>query len=81
MTLPPDTSFEDTPLEALTYEAALSQLEQIVAQLEMEELPLETALALFERGQALARRCSDLLDSAELRVHQIDGDTLVDFEP
>ena len=81
MTLPPAHSFGDTPLETLSYEAALSQLEQIVTQLEMEVLPLETALALFERGQALARRCSDLLDTAELRVRQLDGDTLVDFEP
>jgi exodeoxyribonuclease VII small subunit len=80
MTFSPADRFEDAPLESLSYEAALSQLEQIVAQLEMEELPLETALALFERGQALARRCSNLLDTAELRVRQLDGDTLIDFE-
>jgi exonuclease VII small subunit len=36
---------------------------------------------LFERGQNLARRCSDLLDKADLKVQQLMGKDVVDFEP
>lgn len=56
------------PVEIMTYEAAFQELEKIVAALESSEPSLEEALALFERGQLLARRCSDLLDQAELKV-------------
>ena len=69
------------PVEEMAYEQALSELESIVQALELEELPLEQALKLFERGQALAQRCAALLDQAELRVQQIVGDQLVNFKP
>ena len=39
------------------------------------------ALTLFERGQALARRCESLLDKADLKVQQLLGKDLVDFDP
>ena len=68
-----------SPIESLTYEQAFSQLEQIVAALEGEEHTLDESLALFERGQALSRRCTMLLEQAELKVKQILGDELVDF--
>ena len=70
----------DQPLEGLTYEQAYQQLEQIVTVLESSEYSLEVSLRLFERGQALARFCTALLDQAELKVQQVSGDTLVDFE-
>jgi exodeoxyribonuclease VII small subunit len=70
-----------TPLENLTYEQALSQLEQIVTALESNENSLDEALAFFERGQELARYCSDLLDNTELKVKQILGEELADFNP
>lgn len=72
-------------VEELSYEQALAELEQIVASLEANrpdeagKLTLDEAMALFERGQALSRRCLDLLDKAELRVKQLSGETLVDF--
>jgi exodeoxyribonuclease VII small subunit len=68
------------PVEELTYEAALSELEQIVSSLEGEQNPLETAMLMFERGQSLVRRCAKLLDQAEIKVKQLSGDSLVDFE-
>jgi exodeoxyribonuclease VII small subunit len=64
----------------LTYEQAFSELEQIVSDLESDERSLENALALFERGQALARYCARLLDQAELKVQQIVGDELAGFD-
>ena len=55
----------------LSFEAALTQLEETVQQLEAEELSLEKSLALFERGEALAAHCQVQLDSAELKVQQL----------
>ena len=60
--------------DTLTFEQAYAQLEEIVSQLETSDLSLEESVALYERGQRLARRCGALLDSAELRVQQITAD-------
>lgn len=62
------------PPEEMTYEQAFRELETVVQKLEAGELPLEEALGLFERGQALAGRCSQLLDQAELRLKQLVPD-------
>lgn len=51
-----------------SFETSLSSLEQVVAQLESGELPLERALELFEEGVALARRCQSQLQDAERKV-------------
>ncbi len=55
----------------LTFEQAYEQLESIVAQLESGDLTLEESVALYEKGQALAQVCGQMLDSAELRVQQV----------
>jgi exodeoxyribonuclease VII small subunit len=68
-------------LEGISYEEALGELERIVATLESEERPLEDALALYERGQSLARYCASLLDKAELKVQQLSGEELQEFQP
>jgi len=75
----PSTKKEKT-VEDLTYEEALVELEEIVSKLEDEQSQLENAIQLFERGQALAARCNVLLEAAELKVKQVAGDTIVDFE-
>jgi exodeoxyribonuclease VII small subunit len=53
------------------YEKAYAELQEIVAKLESGETPLEEALALYERGQALAKICAGLLDKAELRIREL----------
>ena len=58
----------------LSFEEAYAQLEELVARLETGNLPLEESVSLYEQGQALARRCEELLEAAELRVQQIDDD-------
>jgi exodeoxyribonuclease VII small subunit len=60
--------------EKMNYEQAFEELESIVLQLEGGDLPLEKALSLFERGQALALRCSTLLEQAELKLKQLVPD-------
>jgi len=68
------------PVEELSYEEALAELEEIVNTLEGEQGQLEDAIKLFERGQALASRCGVLLEAAELKVKQVAGDELTAFE-
>ena len=67
---------KETPVDELSYEQAFRELEMIVTALESEGQPLEDALALFERGQNLARYCAQLLDKAELKVTQVSGQEL-----
>ncbi|HET9590715.1 MAG TPA: exodeoxyribonuclease VII small subunit [Anaerolineales bacterium] len=67
-------------VEELTYEEALAELESIVSLLEAEQNKLEESIKLFERGQALAERCSVLLEAAELKVKRVAGDVLLPFE-
>lgn len=50
------------------FETSLANLEQIVAQLESGELPIERSLELFEEGVGLARRCQSQLEDAERKV-------------
>jgi exodeoxyribonuclease VII small subunit len=68
------------PVEELSYEEALTELEEIVTVLEDEQSQLEDAIKLFERGQALASRCGVLLEAAELKVKQVAGDEVTAFE-
>ncbi len=70
---------EQTPVEQLTYEQAFAELETIVATLESDKCSLDESMALFERGQALARYCARLLEQVELKIQQLCGDTLTDF--
>lgn len=67
------------PVEELTYEEAFAELETIVGGLESEQHLLDEAMALFERGQALSKRCAELLDQAELKIRQLSGGELTDL--
>ena len=58
----------------LSFEEALTELDDIVAKLEAGDLTLEESLSLFERGQKLAARCNKQLDEASLRVEQLSED-------
>lgn len=62
------------PPKKLDYEEAFRELKKLVNQLETNELPLERSLNLFERGQALAARCSELLEEAELKLKRLVPD-------
>ncbi len=56
----------------LTYEAAMTRLEEIVAQLEKGELSLDNSLKLFEEGTKLATFCNKTLDAAELKISRME---------
>jgi len=55
----------------MTFEEAFRRLDEVVSRLEQGDLALEESLALYEEGMALAARCNDLLDKADLRVRQL----------
>lgn len=73
-----------TDIADLSFEAALDELEKIVAQLESGKAPLQESIAIYERGEALKRHCETLLKQAEARIEKItlakDG-TPVGTEP
>lgn len=67
-------------LEDLDFEAALAELDTVVARMESGDLSLEDSLAAFERGIRLTRHCQSALQNAELRVKQLTADgQLADF--
>lgn len=70
----------EKPAEELSYEEAMAELEGIVDSLEGEQSPLDDAMKLFERGQALVTRCGELLEAAQLKVQKLAGDSLMPFE-
>ncbi len=59
------------PMEDLSYEEALQELEELVQTLESGENDLKKTLLYFERGQVLASYCISLLDDAELKVEEV----------
>ena len=58
----------------LSFERAIEELESIVRRLEDGKVPLEESVAIYERGEALKRRCEELLRQAEARVDKITLD-------
>lgn len=76
----PKNKNTETPIEELTYEEAMTELEGIVASLEEGRTPLQDSMKLFERGQALIARCGSLLETAQIKVRKLAGDGLTPFE-
>lgn len=64
----------DAPVEEMSFEAAMHELEQVVGQLERGDVALEKSIALYERGAALKARCEAKLKEAEEKVAAITLD-------
>ena len=68
---------EDSVTEDINFEAAMAELEKLVAQMEDGDLTLDDSLKAFERGVVLTRQCQQALSRAELRVQTLtDANTL-----
>lgn len=65
---------DQTDIAALSFEDALRELERIVGQLETGDVPLDQAITLYERGDALRRQCQARLDAAQARIEQVRAD-------
>jgi exodeoxyribonuclease VII small subunit len=59
------------PIETMSFEAALEELERLVARLESGQATLEESITLYERGAKLKAHCDGRLKSAQMRVDQI----------
>lgn len=66
----------DTPIQEMSFETAMAELEKVLAQLESGTVELDASIALYERGAALKARCETKLKEAEEKVRAItlDGD-------
>ena len=68
------TESNHSDIVRLPFERAIEELESIVKRLEEGKVPLEESVTIYERGEALKRRCEDLLRQAEARVQKITLD-------
>jgi exodeoxyribonuclease VII small subunit len=60
----------------LSFEQARTELDEVVRRLEDGSTTLEDALALWERGEALHRRCAEILGAAEERLRALRPDAV-----
>lgn len=58
----------------MPFERAIEELETIIKRLEEGKVPLDESVKIYERGEALKRRCEELLKAAEARVEKITTD-------
>ena len=70
---PPSIPF-DRDSSNLSFEAALSELQEVVARLESGDLTLEETIATFGKGSMLAAHCKKMISDAELRVTELAND-------
>ncbi len=61
----------DTPVDEMSFEAAMEELDRVVSQLERGDVPLDASIALYERGAVLKARCEAKLKEAEEKIAQI----------
>jgi exodeoxyribonuclease VII small subunit len=57
-----------TDIAKLSYEQARDELQQVVSQLEQQNISLESSMALWERGEALAKHCEEFLAGARKKL-------------
>ncbi|AZN40632.1 exodeoxyribonuclease VII small subunit [Paenibacillus albus] len=54
--------------QAISFEAAMERLESIVSKLESGDVPLETAIELFQEGMKLSQLCGSKLEDVERKI-------------
>ena len=69
------TAAAKAPAPPATYEAALQELEQLVAALDAGQLPLDQLLAQYQRGAELLRFCRSQLETVEQQIRVFENGT------
>jgi exodeoxyribonuclease VII small subunit len=64
------------PIDSLSFEQAMDELDQLVRRMESGELSLDESIAAYRRGAELARFCQGRLAQAEQEIRQLEGDLL-----
>jgi exodeoxyribonuclease VII small subunit len=73
---------KENEVPALTFEQAMENLETIVAKLESGDVPLETAIELFQEGMSLSKLCGQKLEQVERRIEMlVEGDAGLQRKP
>jgi exodeoxyribonuclease VII small subunit len=72
---------KSVPAAPVSYEAALQELEQLVARLESGELPLAQLLTQYQRGAELLKYCRDQLQAVEGQIKVLDQGLLKTWMP
>ncbi|MCU6434755.1 exodeoxyribonuclease VII small subunit [Undibacterium sp. Jales W-56] len=62
-----------------SFEAAMSELSELVAQMEAGELPLEASVSAYQRGSELIKYCASQLDKVEQQVKVLEAGMLKPF--
>ncbi len=70
-----------TLLQSQSFESSLSELEGIIAAMEVGQMPLQEALDAYKRGIALLRQCQETLNTAEQQIRILEGDNLRPLAP
>ncbi|MBY0345616.1 MAG: exodeoxyribonuclease VII small subunit [Neisseriaceae bacterium] len=63
-----------------SFESALVELESLIAQMEGGQLPLESALAAYQKGSQLLQFCQQKLTDIDAQLHLLDKDSLQTFD-
>jgi exodeoxyribonuclease VII small subunit len=64
-----------------SFEAALTELESIVVEMETGQMPLEVSLSAHKRGAELLQYCQSKLQDAQQQVRLLEAGTLKNFSP
>jgi exodeoxyribonuclease VII small subunit len=69
------------PVESLSFEQALDELDALVRRMESGELALDESIAAYRRGAQLAQHCQARLAAAEQEISKLDGEVLKPLDP
>ncbi len=67
----PAASDAANDIGAMSFEAALRALEDVVRRLESGDVPLDESISLYETGEKLRRHCQARIDAAQARIEKI----------
>ncbi|NIC41782.1 exodeoxyribonuclease VII small subunit [Aquabacterium sp. A08] len=72
----PKTTAPTAPAQPASYEAAVQELDALVARLDAGQLPLDELLTQYQRGAQLLAYCREKLDAVEQQIQVMDGGEL-----
>ena len=72
---------DEPPVNELTFEQALDELDALVRRMESGQLGLDDSIAAYQRGAELAKYCQVKLAAAEEQIKVLDGDVLKPLDP
>jgi exodeoxyribonuclease VII small subunit len=77
--MPKKLTADAAPATPVSFEEAMAELAQLVAQMEAGQLPLDASVAAYQRGSELVKYCAAQLDKVESQVKVLEGDMLKPF--